>query len=95
MVLQRGAGDDRFDRPPVGSNLADPFGRGAKFVVQKMQLDYPVLRSDDLPGKYGVSGFPTMIIIDQQGNGADIHVGYSPHLFEEVTATVDRLLDAR
>ena len=42
-----------------------------------MQLDYPVLRSDDLPGKYGVSGFPTLVIIDQSSKVADVHVGYS------------------
>jgi thiol-disulfide isomerase/thioredoxin len=64
----------------------------AKFVVQKMQLEYPVLRSDELPGKYGVTGFPTLIIVDQQGKVADVHVGYSPQLFEEVTTAVDRLL---
>ncbi len=67
----------------------------AKFVVKEMQLDYPVLRSLDLPTKYGVQGFPTLIIIDQKGNVADIHVGYSPQLFEEVTAAVDRLLAAK
>jgi thioredoxin-related protein len=64
----------------------------AKFVVQKMQLEYPVLRSDELPGKYGVTGFPTLIIIDQRGKVADVDVGYSPQLFEEVTTDVDRLL---
>ena len=62
---------------------------------RRWQLEYPVLRSQELPGKYGVSGFPTLIIIDQQGKVADIHVGYSDHLFEDVTATVDRLLGAR
>jgi thiol-disulfide isomerase/thioredoxin len=67
----------------------------AKFVVREMQLDYPVLRSQDLPAKYGVQGFPTLIIIDQQGKVADIHVGYSAQLFEEVTAAVDRLLEAK
>jgi peroxiredoxin len=67
----------------------------AKFVVQKMQLEYPVLRSDGTPGKYGVTGFPTLVLIDQQGKVADVHVGYSPHLFEEVSAAVDRLLGAR
>ncbi len=67
----------------------------ARFVVQKMQLGYPVLRSDELPGKYGVRGFPTLIIIDQKGNVADIHVGYSRHLFEEVKAAVDHLLDSK
>jgi thiol-disulfide isomerase/thioredoxin len=67
----------------------------ARFVVREMQLDYPVLRSQELPGKYGVQGFPTLIIIDQQGKVADIHVGYSPQLYEEVTAAVDRLLEAK
>jgi thiol-disulfide isomerase/thioredoxin len=64
----------------------------AKFVVEKMTIEYPVLRSEELPGKYGVSGFPTLIVIDQQGKVADVHIGYSDHLYEDVTATVDRLL---
>lgn len=67
----------------------------ARFVAREMRLDYPVLRSEELPGQYGVHGFPTLIIIDGDGKVADIHVGYSPHLFEEVTATVDRLLVAK
>ncbi len=67
----------------------------AKFVVEKMGLEYPVLRSDELPGKYGVRGFPTLVVIDQQGKVADVHIGYSDHLFEDVTATVDRLLSAK
>jgi thiol-disulfide isomerase/thioredoxin len=64
----------------------------AKFVVEKMALEYPVLRSDELPAKYAVSGFPTLIVVDQEGKVADVHIGYSDHLFEAVTATVDRLL---
>jgi thiol-disulfide isomerase/thioredoxin len=67
----------------------------AKFVAREMHLDYPVLRSLDLPEKYGIQGFPTLIIIDQQGKVADIHVGYSPQLFENVAATVDRLLEEK
>ncbi len=64
----------------------------ARFVVREMQLEYPVLRSEELPAKYAVQGFPTLIVVDQQGNVADIHVGYSPELYEQVTAVVDRLL---
>ncbi len=64
----------------------------AKFVVKEMQIDYPVLRAHDLLDKFGVDTFPTLIIIDKKGNVADIHVGYSPQLFEEVTAAVNRLL---
>ncbi|MGO9466675.1 MAG: TlpA family protein disulfide reductase [Isosphaeraceae bacterium] len=67
----------------------------ARFVVKEMQLDYPVLRSQALPAKYGVQTYPTVIIIDQQGKVADIHVGYSPQLFEDVTAAIDRLLEAK
>jgi thiol-disulfide isomerase/thioredoxin len=65
----------------------------ARFVAKEMKLDYPVLRSEELPAKYGVDGFPTLIIIDQHGKVADIHVGYSPQLYEEVTAVVDHLHD--
>jgi thiol-disulfide isomerase/thioredoxin len=67
----------------------------ARFVVKEMNLEYPVLRSLDLPKKYGVKGFPTLVVIDQKGNVADIHIGYSPQLFEEVAAVVDRLLGAK
>jgi thiol-disulfide isomerase/thioredoxin len=64
----------------------------ARFVVKEMALAYPVLRSMDLPRKYGVQGFPTLVVIDQEGKVADVHVGYSAHLFEDVSATIDRLL---
>jgi thiol-disulfide isomerase/thioredoxin len=67
----------------------------ARFVAREMPIDYPVLRSQELPSKYGVRGFPTLIIIDPQGKVADVHIGYSPHLYEEVTAAVDRLLGAK
>lgn len=66
----------------------------ARFVARVMQLDYPVLRSLDLPEKYGVRGFPTLIVIDREGKVADVHVGYSPRLLEEVSEVVDRLLGA-
>ncbi len=67
----------------------------AKFVVREMQLEYPVLRSEELPAKYAVQGFPTLIIVDQQGQVAEILGGYSPQLYENVTAAVDRLLDTK
>jgi thiol-disulfide isomerase/thioredoxin len=67
----------------------------ARFVRREMQLDYPVLRSQEMPAKYGCRGFPTVVIIDQQGKVADVHIGYSPQLFEELTEAVDRLLDAK
>ncbi|MDR3620093.1 MAG: TlpA disulfide reductase family protein [Paludisphaera borealis] len=66
--------------------------KDARFVVKEMAIAYPVLRSMDLAGKYGVQGFPTLVIIDQEGKVADVHVGYSDHLYEDVTATIDRLM---
>lgn len=68
--------------------------KDARFVVETMKLDYPVIRSDDLAQRYGVPrfGFPTLMIIDQQGKIADIHVGYSPQLFEQVSESIDGLL---
>jgi thiol-disulfide isomerase/thioredoxin len=65
----------------------------AKFVVDKMKLDYATLKIDhSLPEKYGVQGFPTLIIIDQQGKVHDMHVGYSPTLQREVGEIVRQLL---
>ncbi|HEY3393094.1 MAG TPA: TlpA disulfide reductase family protein [Lacipirellulaceae bacterium] len=71
------------------SNLED-----AKFVAEAMKLKYPSMRIDrELAQKYGVSGFPTCIIIDQAGVVRDIHVGYSATLREELNATIARLLN--
>lgn len=86
---------DFRDQPVVvlGMNTdRDP--EDAKFVVDKMNLNYMVLRTDfqTLPKKYGVQGYPTLIIIDQQGIVRDIHVGYSPDLLEKVERSVRRLL---
>lgn len=64
----------------------------AELVVEKMRLTYANLKADGLPEKYGVRGFPTLIIIDQEGKVHDIHVGYSPDLAEKVSQTVDELL---
>jgi hypothetical protein len=62
-------------------------------VAEAMKLKYPSIRIDrELPQKYGVSGFPTMLVIDQAGVVRDMHVGYSPTLRETLNASIDRLL---
>jgi peroxiredoxin len=66
--------------------------KDAKFVVDEMKLNYPVLKAEGLPEKYHVRGFPTLIIVDPTGKVADVHVGYSPTLREEVAKAVKRLL---
>jgi thiol-disulfide isomerase/thioredoxin len=87
-----------FKQAPVaiiGMNI-DPVEADAKFVVDKMKLDYATLRIDrKLPQKFGVRGYPTLVIIDPQGKVHDLHVGYSPTLQQEVGEIVRQLLAKR
>jgi hypothetical protein len=69
--------------------------KDAQFVVEKMKLTYPVLKATGVREKYEVAGFPTLVIIDQQGNVHDIHVGYSPTPREEVAGIVNKLLEKK
>ncbi len=64
----------------------------AKFVIEKMALKYPTLKAEGQPEKFGVQGFPTLIVIDPQGRVHDIHVGYSPTLREDVGKQIRDLL---
>jgi peroxiredoxin len=64
----------------------------ARFVIEKMPIKYATLKGEGLPQKFGVQGFPTLIIIDQQGKVHDIHVGYSPTLREDVGKVIRELL---
>jgi uncharacterized protein (TIGR03067 family) len=84
------------DRPVVvlGMNT-DTRKEDAQMVAKKMGLTYANLEAKGLPEKYQVQGYPTLVIIDQQGVVRDIHVGYSPMLKEEVSKTVERLLKDR
>jgi thiol-disulfide isomerase/thioredoxin len=85
---------DQYRGKPVvifGMNT-DEKEEDAKFVVEKMGLNYANLKAKGLPEKYGVRGFPTLIIIDEEGVVRDFHVGYSPTLRDEVAAVIDGLL---
>ncbi|AGA27186.1 TlpA family protein disulfide reductase [Singulisphaera acidiphila] len=85
--------DDFKDQPVavLGMNT-DQKEEDAKFVVDTMKLNYPTLKGEGVPEKYHVRGFPTLIIIDQDGNVADVHVGYSPTLRDEVSKSLKELL---
>ncbi|MEZ6143836.1 MAG: redoxin domain-containing protein [Planctomycetaceae bacterium] len=85
---------DAFSDQPVtvlGMNT-DQELEDARFVVEKMGLNYNNLQATGIPEKYGVTGFPTLVILDQQGTIRDIHVGYADDLFDQISATVERLL---
>ncbi len=64
----------------------------AKFVVEAMGLKYATLRAEGVPEKYGVQGFPTLILIDPEGKVRDVHVGYSPTLKADLTKSIEGLL---
>jgi hypothetical protein len=66
----------------------------ARFVVKELGLDYPQVQADGIPEKFGVQGFPTLVIVDQEGKVRDVHVGYSPDLYEKVSKKVAALLTA-
>jgi thiol-disulfide isomerase/thioredoxin len=64
----------------------------AQFVVKAMSLNYPTLKAESLPEQFKVSGFPTLLIIDQQGVVRDIHEGWSPTLRKDVGDKIRSLL---
>ena len=64
----------------------------AKFVVDAMGLKYATLRAEGIPEKYGVQGFPTLILIDREGKVRDMHVGYSPTLRADLAKAIEGLL---
>jgi thiol-disulfide isomerase/thioredoxin len=81
------------DRPVavLGMNTdRDP--ADAQFVIDQMQISYPTLKARGLPEKFRVQGFPTLVIVDRCGVVRGFHVGYSPHLAEDVIQAVERLL---
>jgi thiol-disulfide isomerase/thioredoxin len=75
----------------LGMNI-DKDINDALFVVDKMNLVYPSLQCGDVYKKYGVTGFPTLFVIDKKGVIRDIHIGYSPDLGEKVTKKIESLL---
>ena len=85
--------DDFKDSPVAVLGLnKDREEKDARFVVEAMQLRYPILKATGVPEKYGVHGFPTLIVIDQQGTVRDIHVGYSKTLRADVSKIIKDLL---
>jgi thiol-disulfide isomerase/thioredoxin len=64
----------------------------AKFVIERMGLTYTNLKAAEIAKSYGILGYPTLVIIDQKGVIRDVHIGYTPDLFEQVERSVDALL---
>jgi thiol-disulfide isomerase/thioredoxin len=85
---------EQFARRPVtvlGMNT-DRNEADAKFVADAMGLKYATLRAEGIPEKYGVQGFPTLILIDSEGMVRDVHEGYSPTLRTDLAKAIEGLL---
>ena len=56
----------------------------ARFVIETMPLDYPNLKTRDIPQKYSVQRYPTFVVLDQEGIIWHIHIGYSKDLSDRL-----------
>ena len=86
---------DHYRDKPVavlGMNT-DREATDAQFVVDQLKLNYPTLKATGLPEKYGIQGFPTLIIIDAEGVVRARDVGYSPTLRDDLIKTIDGLIN--
>ena len=73
----------------IGMNTDESLA-DAKYVVDKLHISYLNLRCGDVYKKYGVSGFPTVIVVNGKGKIADIHVGFSPDMKRKLERSIRR-----
>ena len=84
----------RFKGKPVkvlGVNT-DRDRADALLVIQKMRPTYNNLSGRDLIKKYGVTNYPTFIVIDQNGLVRRILVGYETDLADKLVEIIESLL---
>ena len=85
---------EHFDGRPVtilGVNT-DKELDDALFVIEKMNPTYNSLRGRDLIKKYGVTNYPTFIVIDRNGLVRRIKIGYEPELADKIIEIIESLL---
>jgi len=78
----------------IGMNV-DKKEDDALFAIDKLHLGYLNLKAGDVSKKYGVKGYPTMFIIDPKGNFYDMHIGYSPDLYDKLVKTIESALEKK
>jgi thiol-disulfide isomerase/thioredoxin len=86
------AGD--FAGQPVailGMNIdTDP--ADARIVADAMRLKYPTLQAEKIADPFGVTGYPTVILIDRHGTVRAMHDGFNPTLRQDLGKAVRALL---
>ncbi len=78
----------------LGMNIDDDEA-DARFVIRKMNLQYATLKAGSTRIDYGVTAFPTILIVNDKGAVCDFHIGYAPDLKEILTNKIDKLLNER
>jgi peroxiredoxin len=71
----------------------DPMPKARQFRAQH-KLTYPILvdAGDRVAGKYGVTGFPTNVVIDQKGVVRLVETGFQP---DSLVKTIESLVKPR
>jgi len=64
----------------------------AYWTAQKFTMDTLFDFDREVAGAYGITRIPRTIVIDQDGRIAKIHRGFTPNLFNELKADVEKLL---
>jgi peroxiredoxin len=62
------------------------------FVIKQLGIEYPTLRAEGIAEKFGVTGYPILIVIDKNGIVRGIEVGYSATMREDVGKQIEGLL---
>lgn len=66
-----------------------------KAVATRLGISFPVVVDDgDVAGKYHVTTFPHLVLIDRQGVVREVHRGVSRNLESHLAAQIERLLGA-
>jgi thiol-disulfide isomerase/thioredoxin len=76
----------------VGMNVdRGDIGTVRRFV-NSMDIPYPIIiASDELERNYGVTGLPTTILIDKEGNIRQKFMGFTSEISKQMTAAVNDL----
>ena len=80
----------------IGINAWEEDPKNAVAYMKAQKYDYKlVLGGDAVAANYHIEGIPTMIVINDKGVVAEVHVGYDPNLQKTLSGSLDRLIAAR
>jgi thiol-disulfide isomerase/thioredoxin len=76
----------------VGMNVDRGDVDTVRRFVKSMNIPYPIIiASEELERNYGVTGLPTTILIDKEGNIRQKFMGFTSEISKQMTATVNDL----